>query len=169
MISIDCDSNKETYGDNLQQSCDNAILSESEHKPNFQNQQENVRIDDGRCDSVIPTKLVCRPITCLQSGSTKVNSSKSWHTPICEENDIHNPEPISQNESTYQLIPPRRIRYPGDIIDVQSMSRKELEDSVMLCKKKIESQSKIIAALKRKVKEKDRQISGLRCLVKASK
>lgn len=171
MLSSDCVPNNESHADNLQQRCDNA-LTESGHKRiklEFQN-QETVGVNAGNLKETYNKEnqyeSVRNPITWnLQPGCAKTNPPESARTPICEEKNVNNSEPMSQNDSSHLPKHLRHIRYPDDIIDIQSMSRKELEDNVMLSKTKVEGQSKMIAALKRKDRAKNRQISRLRCLV----
>lgn len=62
-----------------------------------------------------------------------------------------------------------RVRYPGDIHDMATMSRKQLESCVRICKSKVEQQATTIKSLRRKVKMKDERIETLRSLVKEIK
>lgn len=156
----DIASNKEDDAENVRIRCVDiqAILSKSGHqqrKPNFQNNVKTAAVTlQQSCDKKIPLESIRKPITF------------NWHTPVCEGNYISNADPLSQDEPAHQPKQPKRFRYPGDMSDVQSMSRLELERCVTIWKVKVEYQSKMIAALQRKVKDKDRQISRLRSLVK---
>lgn len=87
-----------------------------------------------------------------------------------------NVQPVKSNSAVddeirklnHELIMRRiqRIRYPGDINDMTIMSRGQLEHCAQLCKKKVDTQTVSIAALRRKLREKNRQVSTLRALVK---
>ncbi len=59
-----------------------------------------------------------------------------------------------------------RIRYPGDLVDMLNMSRKQLEKSVLICKQKIKTQNKTIRNLRQQMKRREDRINTLNCLLK---
>lgn len=63
----------------------------------------------------------------------------------------------------------QRLRYPGDVVNMQAMSRQQLEGSLELCKKRLHEHVATIKSLRRQVRTKDRQLLTLRLLVKELK
>lgn len=70
------------------------------------------------------------------------------------------------------IHPPSKItlvRYPGDMAHLSTMSRKQLESCVQICKRKVERQASDIKALQRQVRDKDRRIGALRSFINGKK
>ncbi len=106
---------------------------------------------------------------CVRMCKEKVDSQTITINPLITRNpDIthdvatHSPK-LELQPSTGPRI---RIRYPGDLVDLEDMDRIQLKRCVRMCKDKVASQTVTIRALRRQVSAKDKQITKLRALVR---